>query len=70
MNTDTFITYLSSKNIRVRLEGDRVRCSGPKDVLTAALQAELAQRKAELIAYLRAVAPASSPADGSANPVP
>ncbi len=39
-------------DVKVWAEGDRLRCSARKGILTPALQAELARRKAELLAFL------------------
>ncbi len=52
MNTITeFLSYLSSLDIKLWAEGDRLRCNAPKDTLTAEIKAELAARKAEILAF-------------------
>ncbi len=47
-----FLSELSNLDIRLWLDGERLRCNAPKDVLTANLQAEIAARKAEIIQFL------------------
>ena len=55
-----FLSYLSDLDIRLWSEGVsgappeevRLRCNAPKDALTPALRAELADRKAEILAFL------------------
>jgi amino acid adenylation domain-containing protein/non-ribosomal peptide synthase protein (TIGR01720 family) len=47
-----FLSELSNLDIRLWLDGERLRCNAPKDVLTADLQAEIAARKAEIIQFL------------------
>jgi amino acid adenylation domain-containing protein/non-ribosomal peptide synthase protein (TIGR01720 family) len=47
-----FLSELSNLDIRLWLDGERLRCNAPKDVLTAELQAEIAARKAEIIQFL------------------
>ena len=39
-------------DIKLRLEGDRLRCNAPKGVLTPAIKEELQTRKPEIIAFL------------------
>jgi amino acid adenylation domain-containing protein len=45
---------LAALDVKVWVEGDRLRCSAPRGVLTDALRAELAARKAELLRRLAA----------------
>ncbi|MCF4968120.1 non-ribosomal peptide synthetase [Nostoc sp. CMAA1605] len=47
-----FLSELSNLDIRLWLDGERLRCNAPKDVLTAELQAEITARKAEIIQFL------------------
>lgn len=49
-----FVARLRSLDVRVAVDGDRLRCSAPPGVLTDALRAELSSSKTELIAWLRA----------------
>ncbi|MBW4609142.1 MAG: amino acid adenylation domain-containing protein [Hassallia sp. WJT32-NPBG1] len=56
-----FLSELSSLDIKLWVEGTRLRCNTPKEVLTPVLKAELVERKAEILAYLNQVnLPASS----------
>ena len=48
-----FVTQLRLLGIRIAVDGDQLRCSAPKGVLTAALRRELRARKAELLAWLQ-----------------
>ena len=48
------LSALHARDVRVWVDGDRLRVSAPKGALTAELQAELARRKDEIVAYLRA----------------
>ena len=54
MTVAEFLTDLRKRDVALWLDGDRLRCSAPPNVLTAELQAELARRKPELLASLRA----------------
>ncbi len=61
MITSAFMAQLEQRGIRVWLEGDRLRCNAPEGTLTPALLESIAERKAEIAAYLRvASAPPSS----------
>jgi amino acid adenylation domain-containing protein len=56
-----FVSYLQSLDVEVFVEGDdhassnqlRLRCTAPEGILTSELRQELADRKAELISYLK-----------------
>lgn len=50
---------LRDLGIRLRADGDRLRLSAPSGVLTPSLRAEVAARKAEILAHLQQVAPAT-----------
>jgi len=52
MNTLEFLSYLRSLDIKVSADGDRMRLSAPKGVLTPTLREQLAERKAEILAFL------------------
>src|SRR5262245_22260469 len=54
MSTTEFMAYLRTLDIRVSVDGERLRCNAPKDMLTDGLRQELAARKAEILAWLRA----------------
>jgi thioesterase domain-containing protein len=66
VTTQEFLIELRQLDVDLWLEGDRVRCSAPPDVLTAERRAELARRKVEIEALLKA-AQAGSP--GSIVPI-
>lgn len=55
MKTVEFLSYLRSLDIKVSVDGDRLRCNAPEGTLTPELRAELTERKAELISFLRQV---------------
>jgi len=55
VTTPEFLRQLRAQDIRVWLEGDRVRCSAPPGVLTGAHREELARRRAEILAELQSV---------------
>jgi amino acid adenylation domain-containing protein len=44
---------LSAQGVSVNVNGDSLKCAAPPGVLTAELRAELAQRKPEILAFLR-----------------
>ncbi len=50
---DAFLARLRDLDVRVWLDGDRLRCSAPTGVLTPALQQELGRRKPDLLAVLQ-----------------
>ena len=47
-----FLTELDNLDIKLLLEGDRLRCNAPKGVLTSDIKEELKTRKPEIIAFL------------------
>ncbi len=53
MSTAGFLEQLRRLQVHVRIEGDAVRVSAPRGVLSQELQAELARRKPEILAYMR-----------------
>src|SRR5262249_1811132 len=53
ITTAEFVAHLRTLDIRISVDGERLRCSAPKGVLTDGLRQELAARKAELLAWLR-----------------
>ena len=66
MTTQEFLIELRRLDVDLWLEGDRVRCSAPPDVLTAERRAELARRKTEIEVLLKA---ARAAAPGSIVPI-
>jgi aspartate racemase len=51
-STDQILSELESKDVRLWAEGDRLRLSAPKGALSETLQAELSERKQEILSYL------------------
>ena len=66
MTTQEFLFELRRLDVDLWLEGDRVRCSAPPDVLTLERRAELARRKSEIEVLLKA---ARAAAPGSIVPI-
>ncbi|MEW6742261.1 MAG: amino acid adenylation domain-containing protein [Planctomycetota bacterium] len=60
ISTEDFLLELRRGDIRISLEGEHLRLSAPKGVLSPALQEELRARKSEILAYLRKHRDASS----------
>ncbi len=56
-----FLTLLRSQNIRVWAEGDQLGFRAPRGALTPALRKELAERKIEILAFLRDVEASQAP---------
>ncbi|MCP4654050.1 MAG: amino acid adenylation domain-containing protein [bacterium] len=53
MTVLTFLNHLRQLDVRVWVDGERLRFSAPPTVMSATLRAELTQRKSELLALLR-----------------
>jgi len=53
MNTKEFLDYLKDLNIKLTVHGDKLRCSAPPGVLKPPLQDEIAERKDDILAYLK-----------------
>jgi amino acid adenylation domain-containing protein/non-ribosomal peptide synthase protein (TIGR01720 family) len=51
-NIAELIADLNNLDIKLWMEGDRLRCNAPKDKLTPVIKAELAERKAEILAFI------------------
>jgi len=47
--TEQFLSHLDNLDIKLWLDGDRLRCNAPKDALTSELKAQLQTRKEEII---------------------
>ncbi|BCL39536.1 non-ribosomal peptide synthetase [Nostoc sp. MS1] len=52
---ETFLSELISLDIKLTLEGDRLRCNAPQGVLTAEIREQLQTRKAEIINFLQKI---------------
>src|SRR5580704_11171894 len=53
MTTFEFLQHLRKSGVDVWVEGERLRCSGPEDVLNATMRQQLAERKSAIVAFLR-----------------
>ena len=69
MTTIQFLSELRRLNIKLWVEGDRLRYSAPKGTLTPALRTELSERNAELLGFL-CQAKVASPTCEPLQPVP
>jgi amino acid adenylation domain-containing protein len=49
---EEFLSDLCSQDIKLWVENERLRCNAPKEALTPDIKAELAKRKAEIIAFI------------------
>ncbi|MBD2298129.1 non-ribosomal peptide synthetase [Nostoc sp. FACHB-190] len=50
---DEFLSDLCSLDIKLWVEENRLRCNAPKGALTPVIKAELAERKAEIMAFIQ-----------------
>ncbi|MEO0539232.1 MAG: amino acid adenylation domain-containing protein [Cyanobacteria bacterium P01_A01_bin.105] len=55
-----FLAGLARQEIKLWLEEERLRCSGPDELLTAELSAQLKARKPEIIDFLKQVQPTAT----------
>src|SRR3569832_452560 len=69
MNTLEFLSYLRTLEVKLSVDGDRLRLSAPKGVLTPTLRQELAEHKAEILAFLHNANRAGDSTVGSLQPV-
>jgi thioesterase domain-containing protein len=53
LSIQDFLAQLRGRDIHLAVEGERLRINAPKGALTPALQAELQQRKPELMSWIR-----------------
>ncbi|HXV82417.1 MAG TPA: amino acid adenylation domain-containing protein, partial [Candidatus Binatia bacterium] len=53
INTSDFIAYLGDLGVRLSADGERLRVSAPKGKLPTDVRAQIAERKAEILALLR-----------------
>ena len=53
MTAAEFVAHLRALDVRLSVDGDRLRCSAPKGVLTGELRDELTIRKGEILEWLR-----------------
>src|SRR5262245_46993356 len=57
MSVAELVSQLKSLDVKLKAEGSRLRIDAPKGVLTDRMRAELAQRKPELLEFLRVSQP-------------
>jgi amino acid adenylation domain-containing protein len=69
MSTAEFLASLRRQGVEFRVVGEQLHCNAPKGVLTPSLQQELAARKREILAELRAAA-ADGPPPAPPQPAP
>ncbi|GAB1537448.1 hypothetical protein NUACC21_00900 [Scytonema sp. NUACC21] len=50
---EEFLSYLCSLDIKLWVDGERLRCSAPEGTLTPSLRLQLQERKAEILAFLQ-----------------
>ncbi|MEP6518172.1 amino acid adenylation domain-containing protein [Microcoleus vaginatus] len=55
-----FLSYLRSLDINIFVEGEILRCNAPEGILTPELRAEISQKKAEIVSFLKAANRTSS----------
>ncbi|MEG4145747.1 amino acid adenylation domain-containing protein [Microcoleus sp. Pol12B5] len=55
-----FLSYLRSLDINIFVEGEILRCNAPEGIITPELRAEISQKKAEIISFLKAANRTSS----------
>jgi amino acid adenylation domain-containing protein len=70
MNALEFLSYLRSLEIKISTDGDRLRLSAPKGVLTPTLREQLAERKAEILTFLHNANLATDSMLSAIQPVP
>ena len=55
MSVTAFLADLRAQDIRITVEGDKLRCNAPKGALTNELRSEIQRRKAEVLEFMRLV---------------
>lgn len=48
-----FLFDIAAQDIKLYLEGERLRCNAPKEILTPEIQKQLRDRKVEIIQFLK-----------------
>jgi thioesterase domain-containing protein len=69
MSTFDFLLKLKQSGVKVWVEGDRLRCTGPEQVLVDEVREQLSARKQEIIAFLRAAASSDGLSSSSVVPI-
>ncbi|NEQ41320.1 MAG: amino acid adenylation domain-containing protein, partial [Okeania sp. SIO3I5] len=55
LNLIDFLSELHQLNIKLSVDGEKLRCSAPEGVLTAALRQKIGENKAEIVTFLQKV---------------
>jgi myxalamid-type nonribosomal peptide synthetase MxaA len=66
---DEFLAYLHRLDVKLWIEGDRLRCNAPEEALTPALSAQIQARKAEIMQVLKDINGTVASAQTSIQPV-
>lgn len=66
---DEFLSYLHRLDVKLWIEGDRLRCNAPEEALTPALSAEIQARKAEIMQVLKEIHGSVSSTQNAIQPV-
>ena len=64
MTVPELVAHLRGLDVRLHADGDRLRHSAPKGVLSDELREQLSARKAEILTWLREHAPAEADTSG------
>ena len=64
MTVPELVAHLRGLDVRLQADGDRLRLSAPKGVLSDEMREQLSTRKAEILTWLREHAPAEAEASG------
>ncbi|GAB1537798.1 hypothetical protein NUACC21_04520 [Scytonema sp. NUACC21] len=66
---EEFLSDLCTLDVKLWVDGDRLRCSAPEGILTPSLRLQLQERKAEILAFLQKASLTSSSALATIQPV-
>jgi thioesterase domain-containing protein len=69
MSTFDFLLKLKQSGVKVWVEDNRLRCTGPEQVLAAEVREQLSARKLEIIAFLQSAASSESGSSSSVVPI-
>jgi thioesterase domain-containing protein len=69
MSTFEFLHKLKQSGVKVWMEDDRLRCTGPEQVLMSDVREQLTARKPEIIAFLRSAAGSEGGSSTSVVPI-
>src|SRR3954471_1647303 len=69
MSTFEFLLKLKQLGIKVWVEDDRLRCTGPEQALAGEVREQLSVRKQEIIAFLRSAASSEAARSSSVLPI-